>query len=106
MFLNEQNLLWTDYLNVEGSDRLLCELCLGSLGEPAADEGRGDAEEALDAGARERDQDERVLVFLLVDRAVGRLVDEAEPQQLDADDSRHQRHHGERHEAHDLWTQE
>jgi hypothetical protein len=30
------------------------------------------------------------------------VVDEAQTQQLDADDGRHTRHHAERREAHDL----
>ena len=84
----EKDLLRTNYLNVEGADRRFGEQRLGRLGEPAAGERRGDAEEALDAGEGQSDEDEVVLVLLLVHRAVGRLVDETQAQQLDADDRR------------------
>ena len=88
MLFYEKDLLRTNYLNVEGADRLFGEQRLGRLGEPAAGERRGDTEEALDAGEGQSDEDEVVLVLLLVHRAVGRLVDETQAQQLDADDRR------------------
>ena len=84
-FGHNNNVFLTEYLDVEHALPLLAQLLLDDLGDAAADHGGDDAHQALETRGAQGDEDEHVFGLLLERVAVGRVVDQPQSEQLDAD---------------------